>query len=274
MELKIIYGRFRQCLALVRGSIMDGLAFRTSTIVSIAGNLIYLVIIYFLWKAIYESSPTDVVNGMTFYDTMVYLVLAVAMFNFMDTFVTWDIGHRYQSGEIVEFLIKPMDFQKYLFFEHFGNCVVSFVITFLPTFIIVYLLTNGSFTLGLNLIWFAVSIIFALVINYCVDFFVGTICLYTQTIWGINAMKEVVVALLSGATIPLAFFPEKIHAFVNMLPFQAIYNTPLQILTDRTMTTADYLKSIGIQAFWIVIMLLASRMFWQKSLRKLTVNGG
>lgn len=272
--IKELSARVKQYLALIRGSIMEGLTFRTSTIVSIIGNLIYLVIIYFLWKAIYDSSPTDVVNGMTFYDTLVYLVLASAMFNFLDTFVVWEIGRSYQTGELVEFLVKPIDYQIYLFFARLGNCVVAFVITFLPTFIVIYFVTRGSFALGINLVFFAVSILLALVINYCVDFFVGTICMYTQSIWGINIMKEVVVSLLSGATIPLAFFPEKMRMVVEHMPFQAIYHTPLHILTDQSMTVVDYLGSIGMQIFWVFVMILISKLFWKRSMRIMIVNGG
>lgn len=272
--MKKISPRLKQYLSLIRGSIMEGLTFRTSTLMSIIGNLIYLVIIYFLWKAVYASSPSDVVNGMTFYDTLVYLVLAAAMFTFLDTFVVWEIGDNYKSGALVEFLVKPIDYQIYLFFARLGNCVVSFVITFLPTFVIIYLVTHGSFRLGMNLVFFAVSLLLALVINYCVDFFVGTICLYTQSIWGVNIMKEVVVSLLSGAAIPLAFFPEKMQTAVNYLPFQAIYNTPLHILTDIDMTIMDCLTGIGIQLFWVFAMIAVSRLFWKRSMRIMTVNGG
>lgn len=264
----------RQSMALIRGSIMEGLTFRTSMIVTIIGNLVYIIIIYFLWKAIYASSPSEVVNGMTFYDTMVYLVLAAAMFNFMNTFVVWEIGRRYQTGEIVEFLVKPIGYQRYLFFASAGNCIVAFITTFLPTFVIIYFVTHGSFTLGWNLPYCAVSIVLAITINFLVDFFVGTICLYTQSIWGVNIMKEVVVALLSGATIPLAFFPEQVRAVVNVLPFQAIYNIPLQMLTDKSMTATDYLYGIGVQLFWTAVMLFVSKLFWQRSLRVMTVNGG
>ncbi len=266
--------RVKQCLALIRGSIMEGLTFRTGTIVSIIGNLIYLVIIYFLWKAIYNSSPTDVVNGMTFYDTLVYLVLAAAMFNFLDSFVVWDIGRSYQTGELVEFLVKPIDYQIYLFFSHFGNNIVAFVITFLPTFFIIYFVTQGSFALGINIIFFLISILLAVGVNFCVDFLVGIICFYTQSIWGVNIMKEVVVSLLSGATIPLAFFPEKFRMIVDLLPFQAIYNMPLQILTDKNMAGMDYIKSIGLQLFWLVVLYYAGKLFWKRSMRILTVNGG
>ena len=74
----------------------------------------------------------------------------------------------------------------------------------------------------------------SIIINYCIDFFVGTICIYTESIWGINIMKQVIVLLLSGATIPIAFFPETLKKIVYYLPFQSIYNAPLTILLDKT----------------------------------------
>lgn len=266
--------QIKKYLSLIRASILEGLAFRTSLIVSILGNMLYLIIIYFLWKAIFASSPTPVVNGMTFYDTMIYLVLASAMFQFMDTFVVWQIGRDYQSGQIVEYLVKPMDYQAYVFFGGIGNCIVAFFITFLPTFIIIYFVTGGSIHLGINIMFFIVSLLFSMAVNFCVDFFVGTICLYTQSIWGVNTMKEVVVGLLSGATIPLAFFPEKFRMIVEFLPFQAIYHSPLRILTDDTMVMSDYAGVLLWQVFWIIITLAISKLFWKKSLRKMMINGG
>lgn len=260
--------------AILRGSIMEGLSFRASTFLRIIGNLVYLLIIYFLWKAIFDSSPVDTVNGMNFYDTMIYLVLAAAMFNFMDTFVVYHIGEDYQTGHIVLYLAKPIDYQPFLFFSGFGRCIISFFVTFLPTFLIIFFVTKGSIAIGLNLVFFVISLLLAIGVNFCIDFLVGTICFYTQSIWGVNIMKEVVVSLLSGATIPLAFFPEAFRKAVQVLPFQAIYHTPLHILTDKTMLLSDYAASIGIQLFWLVITFGISRLFWKASVKGLTVNGG
>ncbi len=261
-------------LGLTRGSIMESLAFRSSMLVTIIGNIVYLIIIYYLWKAIYNSSPMDTVNGMTFSDTMIYLVLASALFNFMNCFIIWGMGRDFQSGQIIQNLLKPADFQAYWFFATSGEYVIKFFTTFLPTFLIVYFVTKGSISLGINLVLFVFSVAIAVMINFFIDFFVGTICFYTQSIWGVNIMKEVVVAILSGATVPLAFFPDQLRTFVNLLPFQAIYNTPLQILINRSLTGEDYLMMIGKQIFWVIVMLVLSRSFWNVSKRVLTVNGG
>ncbi|ROR22097.1 ABC-2 type transport system permease protein [Mobilisporobacter senegalensis] len=260
--------------SLTKGSIMESLSFRFSMLITVIGNLIYLIVIYYLWKAIYASSSSEVVNGMTFHDTMIYLVLALALFNFMECFIVWSIGRNFQTGQIALELIKPMDYQVFCFFANSGQYLISFFTTFLPTLIIVYLITKGGFALSINLIYFILSVILAIVINFCVDFFVGVICFYTESVWGVNIMKEVVVALLSGASIPLAFFPDRLRTIVNFLPFQAIYNSPLKILIDKSLETKDYITIIGFQIFWVAIMILISRIFWNVSKRIITVNGG
>ena len=63
---------------------MESLYFRLGIFVTLFANLIYLVLVYYLWKAIYASSGSDVVNGMSFNDTMIYLILATALFNFLE----------------------------------------------------------------------------------------------------------------------------------------------------------------------------------------------
>jgi ABC-type uncharacterized transport system permease subunit len=171
-------------------------------------------------------------------------------------------------------LIKPMKFRRYMFFSFSGNFVMSFILTFLPTAVIVYFVTNGAIHLGINLLFFLVSVFLGLTINFFVDFFVGTICLYTESIWGINIMKEVVVLLLSGATIPISFFPETLAKVVMFLPFQAIYNTPLSLLINYQMPAGSRFEMLGLQLFWIIVLAVITDLFWKKSVKQITVNGG
>lgn len=265
--------KLKKYLSLTRNGIMESVQFRLSMIVMVLGNMLYLAIVYFLWKAVFESAGTDVVNGMTFHDTLVYLVLATALFNFMEMYVVWEIGRNIQSGQIVLDLLKPMKYRSYLFWTYSGTFVIQFFATFLPTFIVVAVVTHGAIPIGINLLYFVVSAIMAVMINYSIDFLIGGVCLYTESIWGINIMKQVIVLLLSGATIPLAFFPEKFRQVVEYLPFQSIYNAPLTILLKGTeLSTA--LPIMGKQLIWTVIMYAVSTLFWNYSLKQITVNGG
>lgn len=264
----------RKYVTLTKAGMMDALQFRLGTFVTVLGNIIYLIIIYYLWKAIYASQPSEIINGMTFEDTMIYLVLATALFYFMEVYLVWLMGRDIQSGGIILSLIKPMKFRRYLFFQNAGNLIMSFLMTFLPTAVLVYFVTRGRIHLGSNLIFFIIAVFFGLLINFFIDFFIGTICLYTESIWGINIMKEVIVLLLSGASIPIDFFPESLAKVVMMLPFQAIYHTPLRLLIRNDLSMNNRLEMLGLQLFWVVILAVVTDLFWRRSLKQITVNGG
>ena len=264
----------KKYLTLTRAGIIEALQFRLGTFVIMVGNMLYLIVVYFLWKAIYDSSGTDVVNGMTFFDTLIYIVLATALFNFMEMYTVWEVGRNIQSGKIVLDLLKPIKYRSYLFWSFSGSFVTNFFLTFLPTFIVVAAVTHGAIHIGTNLVFFVISVVMAIIINYSIDFIVGTICLYTESIWGINIMKQVIVLLLSGATIPLAFFPDAFRKVVDHLPFQSIYNAPLSILLDADLEPEKLIHVLGVQLIWCVVMTVISILFWNVSLRRITVNGG
>ncbi len=266
--------KLKKYATLTRAGIIEALQFRMSFLIMVIGNILYLTVTYFLWKAIYASVDTDVVNGMTFTDTLIYLVLATALCGFLEMYLVWDIGRSIQSGKIVLDLLKPMPYRRYLFWSYSGSFVTQFFFTFLPTFIIVSVVTHGAIPLGINLLWFVLSVVLAIVINYSIDFIIGTVCLYTESIWGINIMKQVVVLLLSGATIPLAFFPDRLRTVVSYLPFQAIYNSPLSLLLNAHPDMQTVCTTLGLQAFWAIALTCISAAFWNRSLRQITVNGG
>ncbi len=266
----------RKYIALLRAGIMESLHFRLGTAVTLFANLIYLVLVYFLWKAVYDSAGVDVVNGMTFTDTMIYLILATALFNFLEMFIVWDMSRSIQSGGIILDLLKPMQYRTYKFWSYSGSHVSQFVLAFIPTFIVVMIVTKGAIPVGLNLIRFIVSVIFALVINFSIEMLVATLCLYTESTWGINIVKETIVLVLSGASIPLAFFPESIRNIISWLPFRAIYDIPLQVLLNKggSDTLEGLAKMWGMQLGWCVILGLAGILFWNHAVKKITVNGG
>ena len=184
------------------------------------------------------------------------------------------MGYQIRTGTMILNLIKPMEYRTYELFVVIGFVVAPFFMVLLPTFVIVSVITGWAIPLGLNLVLFFPALLFALLVSYYIDFFVGTICLYTESTWGINTAKEVVVLLLSGAVIPLAFFPEGLRRVMEYLPFRAIFDIPLQILMGRTTGWSQVLSMYGVQLIWIVVMYILGGLFWKKSIKIITINGG
>jgi ABC-2 type transport system permease protein len=266
----------RKYFSLARAGMLEALQWRASIFISFIGNIIYLIIIYNLWRAIYGSLDDGVttVNGMTFTDTMVYLVLAMTIFNMLSTYVVWHMSGEIRSGSMILNLVKPIEYRTFTLFNVLGGDVITSAMIIVPTFVIVGFITNWAVPLGVNLLLFLPALLLARLISFYIDFFVGTICLYTESTWGIDMAKEVLILLMSGAIIPLAFFPDVFRQIAELLPFQAIYNIPLQILMGRAVTAHEVLPLFGTQLFWVGFLHIASGLFWRKSIKVITINGG
>lgn len=266
--------RIRKYLALSKAGIQENFFFRAGIFINIAGNIVYMIVMSFLWKAIFASNGGAPMNGMTYEDTLIYLSMGGAIFSSLEVFLVWKMGREIQTGEFSLHFTKPLDFYFRELFYCFGNVLIQILTTMLPTFILLGFLTNWYVPIGVNLIFFMISFFFSLLLNFTIDFIVGTLCLYTQSFWGINIMKEVTVMVMSGAIVPLAFFPDTFRKIASFLPFQAIYNLPLRILISRTNNVTEYLQSIAIQALWFLALLVVARLFFRRSAKIITVNGG
>lgn len=117
---------------MVKAGIVQSFFFRSAYFITLAGNIVYLIVIFFLWNAIYESNNTSTINGMSFQDTLIYLVLASALANTVQTNFIWGFGESIRTGKIALELVRPMDYQVYMFWQNAGRIILGFLSTFFP----------------------------------------------------------------------------------------------------------------------------------------------
>lgn len=257
---------------IVIGRFMTNLAYPLGFFLTFIGNLVYIIVLYFLWKAIYGDTPT--LHGMTFRQTFVYLTLAGSIVILFKTGADWSIARDILSGSIILDLTKPLDFQSMALAHEIGALLFNGLVITIPSMLVVLVFVGGDVLIGINIPFFLASLIGAFLLSFSIDFIVGLLAFYTESLWGISVAKEVLISFLAGALIPLPFFPQEIQRLLYLLPFQAIYSTPLQIATNATLATADYLGMIGIQVFWAILFIIGSRVIYSRVIKVLTVNGG
>jgi len=68
----------------------------------------------------------------------------------------------------------------------------------------------------------------------------------------------------------LAIFQKILFA----LPFQAIFYTPLMMVTKPNQDVKTLLTSLGIQLFWAVTLFIATRLFYNQAIKVLRIGGG
>lgn len=266
----MIATKIRAYLYVIRIGIIEALTFRTSYLLTIIGNFIYFVVVYYLWKSIFVSNNASQIQGMKFQDVVIYLVFATTIYRLLDCFLVSTIDNDIKSGKIAIDLMRPIQYPIFMFLKTIGTVCVSFVSTFLPVFVLFVVL--GILSVSKYLLVFIVSLLLSVMLSYLIDFFTAMICFYTQSGWGVNLLKQILVQIFAGVLIPISFFGENVKKLIYFMPFQAIYNNPMQILISNDIINITEL--ILIQVFWIMVLIFLDYIFWRKMINYLSVNGG
>lgn len=256
---------------ILRAGFMSILAYRANVFLNTVSNGIYILMIYFLWKSIYAEA--NILNGLRFEQAFIYLAFASTIFNVFKTWTEWTISSQIISGNILKDITRPFDFMLKAFSDSAARAIFN-MFWIAPPVVAVLILWGGETFIVDQLVFFIIALILAYAINFQLDFMVGATAFYTESIWGISLTKETLVLLLSGAVVPFAFFPDSLGAFLMYTPFPYIYHVPLTLLTDKIESPYSVYQFILSQAAWLVVICFVSRMFFNKAIKQITINGG
>jgi ABC-2 type transport system permease protein len=261
----------RGYLAYLRGAMMVGVVYRAGFLFIVIGNVLYMIIAYFLWRSIYGTHAE--LHGLTFDQAILYVALGSTVFILLKTYADFGMAGDIRSGAIAVFLTKPVDYQFFTLFVNLGFMSTSMFSVTIPT-VILLILFRISIPIGWGLLFFPLSLALAFVISFHFDYIIGLMSFYTEAIWGISTTKEIIIAVLSGALLPLQFFPDAVQRILMWLPFQAIYFTPLMMVAKPDQGAEVFLRMIAVQAFWLAVTFILTRLVFTQAIKVLRVAGG
>jgi ABC-2 type transport system permease protein len=262
----------KKYLAIVRGTYMVGMIYRLGFLFTILGNIVYLGVAYYLWKSIYQNTVT--LRGLTFNQTFLYVGLGSAIFILLKTYTDWFMNSEIRDGSIAMYLTKPVDIGTYFLSASLGSLLLNITIISIPTILLLLFVFKVEFTAGIGLFLFPISLLIAFFISFFMDYFVGLVCFYSESVWGLSTTKDIIVTVLSGGLIPLQFFPAAIQKVLHWLPFQAIYHTPLTMITQPSQGWNVFLPMLSIQIMWALLLFVATRLFYTQAIKTVRVAGG
>lgn len=270
--------KFSKYFAFSKAGILSGFAYKFSALGWLLGDIISLVILFFLWQAIYKNSPNDVINGMTFKEMIAYLIYArIATSLVFSTISFWIIGEDIYEGNIAISLIRPMSYRYRLLASSFGNYLASAILMFIPLFIMSVILLN--LTLGIefpgfiNLLLFLLSTIFSFIIADSINFLIGEISIFTNALFGLMIIKNITLAFLSGSLLPSSYFPNWLNEILRFLPFQSMIEKPIMIYLGK-MNGEEIIMTFLTQIMWVFILSLLCNLSFNKLKKHVVSVGG
>jgi ABC-2 type transport system permease protein len=245
--------------------------YRVEYVFGLFNSILALFISAAIWQAVYGD--TAIIDGISKNEMVTYAVLGMIMRTWlsMNEFI---IDGKIHSGEIAVDLLKPYRFLRYIFAIVFGEVLFNLWTKVLPVTIIAYLAFQLVFpSQKIYIVLFLISLVFSYFVLYYLNLMFWLLSFWIQHTWSVITIKNAIVMLLSGATIPFWFLPDQVVTVLQWLPFKNIYFTPLNIFLGKV-PVGDIGLLFVEQCIWIVILYAICQLLWKLAGRRLIIHGG
>lgn len=261
-----------------RAGMQEMVAYRVNFICFFIGEIMSAFIMYFVWKAVFLSSKSETFMGFSMEDMVVYLFIS-----FLTGYLTYSdgafaVGEEIIEGSIAMRMIKPCSFEMCFLFQELGNRLAGAALITSPLLIggveIYRWVVTGTVRFNIVLfLLYVLSMIIAYMISFYFNVIYGFMAFFFKNLWGTTLVKETLVNFLSGATIPLAFLPQGLAMVLNFLPFASLSYIPVMIYMGMY-SPVEILWHMGLQVFWMLVMMGLSKLVWNSAVKHLSVQGG
>ena len=244
-----------------------------------AGELAYrsifmVVILYVfvqLWRATYRAVGADAIAGLTFRDTLWYLVMTETLILSKLRFAN-KMSEEVKDGSLAYTISRPYNYLLYHWAYGLGDTLLRLGINFAAGTLLVTALVgpmpfNPVYTLPL-----IVSIALALVLDFCIEGLIGLSAFVTEDVGSVQLIYDKFLFILGGMLIPLDFFPTWLRNLALALPFNYVIYAPARLFVSFDL--AHWLNVIAMQAVWIGVFGLALWALFRVGLRHVSINGG
>lgn len=245
--------------------------------IAYTGELIYrslfmVLIIYVfinLWGAAYNGKSS--IEGLTFTQIIWYLVMGEAIVMGKPD-VAPKISSEVKDGTLAYTLGRPYSYLLYHFCNGIGESLTRFIINLIAGGILTYIMV-GSLNVNLySLLLISLTIIFALIIDFCISAIIGLTSFITEDITGFLFIYQKILFIMGGMLIPIDMLPNWLSDIFKALPFNLIVYAPSKLFVDFNISI--FYSTILQQLIWIAIFVCILIFSFRKSIKRLSVNGG
>lgn len=267
--------KLKKYIPFSRGAIQDMLAYRTSLFLWFILDLLYIVIAFFTWRAVYANSGQTVLEGFSFGSMVAYILFRGLVSGTVFMTISDKMVDDFKDGSIAMAVIKPIDYRIQMLFYSMGHNSVFLMMFTLPyiiiLFVVSFLLPLGITVSLMTTLYFVLSLFLSFLLNFLIAFIFGIFVYYTFNGFGIWQLKDAITMLFSGAIIPLNFYPDWLYKITQLLPFSSIIYAPISIILNLN---TNYNQVIFYQLMWIVILFFVMIVFWKKTQSRMLIQGG
>ncbi|MBE6934978.1 MAG: ABC transporter permease [Ruminococcaceae bacterium] len=254
----------------------SGIQYRAAALGGVATQFAWGFLNILLYMTFYRENPEAF--PMSLASVVSYMWLRQA---FLMLFETWrtepQIMAAIQDGGVAYELARPMGIYGAWYTRILSSRISGMLLRAWPLLLVAFCLpAPWGMTLPVSLSAFGLFLLSLVLGTLCAAALVTLIhvlTLVTMQPQGVRMAFNSLAELLSGALIPLPFFPPVIARVLALTPFATTINAPLRIYSGDLAGAAAG-QAIGLQAFWLVVMLALGHLLLRRALRRTVIQGG
>lgn len=256
--------------------VANGLQYRTAAYAGVATQFAWGFMTLLMFRAFYRADPAGFPMSFSALSSYVWLQQA-----FLSLFAVWftdqEIFQAITSGNIAYELCRPADIYTMWFAKNMALRISRALLRCLPILAVAIFLPEPFRLLPpvspIAGICFFLSMALGFLVLIAFMMLVYISAFYTLNALGMRLLAATVSEFLSGAIIPIPFFPAWLQGAVNLLPFASMQNTPFLIYNGFAAGGA-ILQTILLQALWLAGLVLLGRALMGRALKRVVVQGG
>ncbi len=244
--------------------------YRFDVFTSIASVLVRVYLLRMVWVALYARNAAP--KELPLHAIITYSTVALLMGLVMDIDQTRALHDRLHDGSIATDFMKPIVVPLYFFADGTGE-VLFHALLIVPSLVLALFFVHVNVPPAPTLAAFALSFVLGYFVGFFINFILNCTAFWTLEISAVQLIVTWVSDLLGGEIVPLVFFPLALQKIVLLLPFAAMFSTPLLIYTG-VLPAARWPAALGLQAAWLVVLAGISTLMWRAGSRRIVVQGG
>ncbi len=255
---------FRHLVSLEARKLMS---YRADFWITAVANLFATIVVHwFLWTAIFETTGAQELGGYSFGGLMCYLIgvnLIGRVVRGSD--LQLGIATEIYDGGLSRYLLYPTRYAAFKYAQHLGSILPEIVQLMLFAGILIALfglppdaaISWHTVALALPLLWVGNLLYFMLSAP------LQLVAFWADNVWSLGVLLRFVAMLLGGAMLPLSMFPEWAAETMRYLPFVQCFELPVRVAMGQA-GAVEALRGVGISLVWCVAIGLFTRALWRR----------
>lgn len=253
---------------IIRFSFLRFLAYPFEIIAMVLKRVFEIIFLILFWTIYIKSSGAVVsISQIT-----AYFLIALGVADL--TMARWGalsnhIGNQIKSGQISNYLIKPVSIIPTLYSISLGRNGLRLILAIINIGIGLWIMPPKT---ALSLLIFILFFINAWAISFAYNILEGSLFLHFTDASGIRNSLQNFIRILTGTMVPLYMFPSPLKEILRFSPFPSMVYLPANALSG-TIISGNIISDLCIGFFWVVTLNFLAFSFWSYSMKKYEAVG-